>query len=282
MTHITSRVIDKALASASFRYALRRVAIFPLAPGTKIPIKGSHGCRDATPDSDLARARWKKWPGANIGAATGSQSGFWVLDVDLPDGPESLAALEAKHGSLPVTVEASTPRGGRHLYWQWPANGQEIRNSASRIGAGLDVRGEGGSIVLPPSVLSNGGQYRWVQNGAGTFADAPDWLVRLVLPPPRLPRAEPRPPPDNIENYVASAAASELSGLSAAKVGSRNDALNRAAFNLAQLVKADALPEDWARGQLEAHAVGAGLSVIEARRTIDSAFLAAQPRILPS
>ncbi len=272
-----------ALASASFRYALRRVAIFPLAPGTKCPMKGSHGCHDATSDSDVARARWKKWPSANIGGATGSRSGFWVLDVDAHhDGDKSLAALEAEHGPLPPTVETSTPRGGRHLYWRWGADGPEIRNSAGRIGTGIDVRGEGGSIVMPPSVLADGRCYRWVKNGAGTFADAPEWLVKLAHPPPPTPRPEPKPPPADIENYVASAAASELRELSAAQDGTRNDALNRAAFNLAQFVKADALPEDWARGQLEAYAVGAGLSVLEARRTIDSAFRAAQPRSLPS
>ncbi len=144
------------------------------------------------------------------------------------------------------------------------------------------MRGDGGSIVLPPSVLSNGGRYRWVKNGASTFADAPEWLVRLVLPPPPPPRSEPKPPPADIENYVASAAASELAEMASAQKGTRNDALNRAAFNLAQFVKAGALPEDWTRGQLEAHAVGAGLSVIEARRTIGSAFNAAQPRSLPT
>ncbi len=271
-----------ALTSAAFRYALRRVAIFPLAPGSKCPIKGSHGLRDATDDQDVNRARWRRTPQANIGAATGRASGFWVLDIDLPDGPESLTTLEAKHGSLPVTIEASTPRGGRHLYWRWPANDSELRNSAGRIGTGLDVRGEGGSIILPPSVLADGRCYRWIATSAGTFADAPDWLVKLVLPPPPTPRAEPRPPPDNMENYVASAAASELSELSAAQEGTRNDALNRAAFNLAQFVKAGALPEGWVRGQLEANAIGAGLSVAEARGTIDSAFRAAQPRSLPS
>ncbi len=270
------------LASASFRYALRRVAVFPLAPGSKLPIKGSHGLRDATDDQDVTRVRWQRTPQANIAAATGSRSGFWVLDVDMPDGPKSLAALEAEHGSLPVTIEASTPRGGRHLYWGWSADGPEIRNSAGRIGTGLDVRGEGGSIVLPPSVLADGRCYRWVTNGAATFTDAPEWLVKLVVPPPLPPRAEPKPPPDNIENYVASAAASELRELSTAQEGTRNDALNRASFNLAQFVKAGALPEDWTRGQLEAHAIGAGLSIIEARRTIDSAFRAAQPRSLPS
>ena len=271
--------MNSLLASTSFRYALRRIAIFPLAPGAKCPMKGSHGLRDATDDQDVSRARWRRTPQANIGAATGRVSGFWVLDIDIPDGPESLAALEADHGPLPITIEASTPRGGRHLYWR---HVDGIRNSAGRIGTGLDVRGEGGQIVLPPSVLANGRCYRWIKTGAATFADAPDWLVKSALPPPPPPRAEPRPPPDNIEIYVASAAASELSELSAAQAGTRNDTLNRAAFNLAQFVKADALPEDWARGQLEAHAVGAGLSVIEARRTIESAFRAAQPRNLPS
>ena len=72
----------QALTSASFQYALRRVAVFPLAPGTKIPIKGSRGCRDATTDSDVTRARWQRTPQANIGAATGSKSGFWVFTSD--------------------------------------------------------------------------------------------------------------------------------------------------------------------------------------------------------
>ncbi len=279
---MNAETLTKALASASFHYARRRIAVFPLAPGTKIPIRGSHGCRDATDDQDVSRARWQCTPQANIAAATGSSSGFWVLDIDMPDGPATLAELEAEHGSLPVTIEASTPRGGRHLYWTWPTNGQEIRNSAGGIGTGLDVRGEGGSIILPPSVLSNGGHYRWVKNGAGAIADAPEWLVRLVLPPPPPPRAALKPPPDKIERYVASAAAAELAGLSAAKEGSRNDALNRASFNLAGFVKAGALPEDWTRGRLEAHAVDAGLTIIEARQTINSAFNAAQPRNLPS
>ncbi len=271
-----------ALPAAAFRYALRQVAVFPLAQGSKRPIQGSHGLRDATDDSDVTRARWQRTPQANIAAATGLRSGFWVLDVDMPDGPESLAALEAEHGSLPVTIEASTPRGGRHLYWKWPGDGPEIRNSAGRIGKGLDVRGEGGSIVLPPSVLADGRGYRWVKTGASTFADAPDWLVKIVLPRPPAPRSEPKPLPADIEQYVASAAASELRELSAAQEGTRNDALNRAAFNLAGFVKAGALPEDWTRGQLEAHAVSAGLSIVEARRTIESAFSAAEPRSIPS
>ena len=175
----------------------------------------------------------------------------------------------------------STPSGGQHLYWRWNAEGPEISNSAGRVGSGLDVRGEGGSIVAPPSVLADGRRYRWVRNDAHEFADAPAWLVKLALPPPPPPRSEPKPPPNDIERYVASAAASELDELATAREGTRNHQLNSAAFKLAQFVKAGALPEDWTRGQLEARAVEAGLPALEARRTIDSAFRAAQPRSLP-
>ena len=84
-----------------------------------------------------------------------------------------------------------------------------------------------------------------------------------------------------MDRYVAAAAVSELTELENAPEGTRNDALNRASFSLARFVKAGALPEDWARGQLEARAIGIGLPVIEARGTINSAFRAAQPRELP-
>jgi len=270
-----------ALASATRLYASRRIAVFPLAPGSKIPIKYTHGLRDANIDHEVALARWDKTPDANIGAATGSRSGFWVLDVDAHhDGLATLAILEAEQGPLPVTIEASTPNGGRHLYWRWRAEDPEIRNSAGRLGPGLDVRGEGGSIVLPPSVLADGRRYRWVKNGASIFADAPAWLANLVLPPPPPPRPVPKPPPDNIERYVAAAAVSELAELERATEGRRNDALNRAAFNIAGFVLAGTLPDGWARRQLEARAVGLGLPAVEAQRTIESAFAAAQPRVL--
>ncbi len=270
------------LASAAFRLALRGLAVFPLAQGSKVPLAGSHGCRDATIDHDATRARWARTPTANIGVATGRKSGIWVLDVDPKHGGKvALAKLTSEHGPLPITIEASTPSGGQHLYWRWNAEGPEIRNSAGRIGPGLDVRGEGGFIVMPPSVLADGRRYCWIRNDALKFADAPAWLVKLALPPPQPPRSEPKPPPANIERYVAAAAASELAELEAAQEGSRNHTLNSVAFNLAQFVKAGALPEDWTRGQLEVRAVAAGLPVLEARRTIDGAFRAAQPRSLP-
>ena len=286
--------MNAELASAAFRLAFRGLAVFPLAPGAKVPPAGSHGHLEASSDLDVARARWAKTPNANLGIATGHKSNLWVLDVDVHHGgggdhhvnvhhggDKTLAALVAEHGRLPPTVEASTPRGGRHLYWRWPVDGPEIRNSASRVGPGLDVRGEGGAIVAPPSVLADGRRYRWVKNGARGFTEAPAWLIKLALPPPPPPRPDPKPLNGDVSAYVASAAAAELSELERAGEGTRNECLNRVAFNLGQFVKAGALPEEWARGQLEARAAAIGLSTIEARRTIDSAFKAAQPRELP-
>ena len=86
------------------------------------------------------------------------------------------------------------------------------------------------------------------------------------------------PPPAHIERYVTTAITSELNRLAEAAEGQRNDQLNRSAFAIAGFVLAGLAPEDWARKELEGRALAIGLPAIEARRTIDSAFKAAQPR----
>lgn len=269
------------LASAAFRLALRGMAVFPLAPGSKVPVAGTHGCRDASSDADVARVRWAKTPNANVAIATGARSNCWVLDIDGAEGRTSLDRIEAEHGKIPLTVSAETPGNGLHLYWRWHGDGPEIRNSAGRVAPHIDVRGEGGSIVAPPSIHPNGGRYRWARNGAQGIADAPDWLVKLALPPPRPPAVKPKPIARDVSRYIASAVADELRGLAQACEPGRNDALNRAAFALAGFVQAGGLPETWAREQLEARAIEIGLPPFEARRTIGSAFAAATPRELP-
>ena len=182
-----------ALASAAFRLAMRGLHVFPLAHGTKIPVKGTHGCRSATRDPDVVRAWWAKWPGANIGIATGARSGLWVLDIDpRHGGAAALTALESAHGPVPATIQSTTPSGGRHLYWRWPADGPEIRNSTGRIGPGLDVLAEGGSVVAPPSIRADGRRYAWVRADA-QLADAPGWLVDLTRPPARAPAPDQGP-----------------------------------------------------------------------------------------
>jgi hypothetical protein len=113
--------------------------------------------------------------------ATGPGSGVWVLDVDGEQGRTSLAEQEAGHGPLPATLASRTGRedGGEHRWFTWPVD-FNIRNSASKLAPGLDVRGDGGYVVIPPSVHPSGADYHWAIPEA-SIADAPDWLLKLVI-----------------------------------------------------------------------------------------------------
>ncbi len=108
------------------------------SPG-KHPIAAAapHGFKDATTDRATLQQWWDQHPQANLIIPTGEASGVLVLDVD-PDhgGDAALAALEAKHGPLPITLEQTTGSGGRHLLFKSP--GAEYRNTASKAGPGLD------------------------------------------------------------------------------------------------------------------------------------------------
>ena len=166
--------------STAFRLTLHGFHVFPLAQGAKVPMPGSHGHLDATADPDAARSRWTRHPLANIGVATGARSGIWVLDTDPRHGGDiALRRLEVEHGRLPLTIRVLTPSNGMHYWWRWPEHGPEIRNSAGRVGRGIDVRGEGGYAICPPSKLANG-SYRWAQTtdiDACAIVPAPAWLV---------------------------------------------------------------------------------------------------------
>lgn len=125
--------------------------------------------------------RWiRRWPRLNIGIVTGSVSGLAVLDLDRRHGGfESLVQLERLHGALPVTVEAETG-GGRHLYFACPHPAP--RNKAG-LAPGIDLRGEGGMVVAPPSLHPSGKDYRWRQGhqpAALPLAVLPRWLARLA------------------------------------------------------------------------------------------------------
>jgi hypothetical protein len=136
-----------------------------------------HGWKEATVNEEQIRAWSEKYPGCNWAVATGQQSGVIVLDVDGEKGWESLAALEAQHGPLPITLASTTGRGG-HRWFRYPAK-SEIRNSAGKLGDGIDVRSSGGYVIVPPSVHQSGRAYQWA-NPQHPIADAPNWLVELL------------------------------------------------------------------------------------------------------
>src|SRR5262249_59410966 len=84
--------------------------------------------------------------------ATVKPSNIFGVDVDGIDAEGELRKLEAQHGALPPTVEVITARG-RHAYFKMPA--APIRNSAGKLGPGLDIRATGGYVLAPPSVYTN-------------------------------------------------------------------------------------------------------------------------------
>jgi hypothetical protein len=124
-------------------------------------------------------------PDAGVGIVTGAVSGLVVVDVDLRHGGDvSLEGLEREHGRIPTTVECRTGGGGRHLYFTHP--GGLIRNKVG-LAPGVDLRGDGGYVVAPPSVHSSGVRYAWVEGrspGSTEMARLPDWVVRLGVDHP--------------------------------------------------------------------------------------------------
>ena len=160
----------------ALQYAARGWPVFPLVPGTKEPFAGSHGFKDATTDPEKIRHWWAKTPDANVGIATGAVSGVFVLDADLHRVPECLKELEKRHGALPKTYTVATARNGRHYYFQMPP-GRGVRCGTDKLDKGLDVKGDGGYVVAPPSIFE-GGTYKVLN--ATPPATPPEWLVDLV------------------------------------------------------------------------------------------------------
>ena len=167
------------LLKAALAYARRGVPVFPCEEGGKRPLT-QNGFLDATRDPHWVEGWWRRWPGANVGVPTGIRSNLLVLDVDTRDGGyESLRTLEIRNGEAPPTARAQTGGGGLHLYFRYPspkAHGRAaVKNSAGLLGPGLDVRGEGGYVVVPPSRTLEA--YAWVDRAPP--AD-PGWLLALL------------------------------------------------------------------------------------------------------
>lgn len=156
------------LLDAAIEYATKyNWAVFPCSPKSKKPLT-PHGCKDAKKSVGAIKAWWKKWPDASVGIATGSVSNLIVIDEDLDEdkglnGYEEVSEWERINGALPATVQCITGRGGYHLYYQY--DGADIKNRAGILD-GVDVRGEGGYVIAPPSMHPNGTEYQW--------EDAPD------------------------------------------------------------------------------------------------------------
>jgi Bifunctional DNA primase/polymerase, N-terminal/AAA domain/Primase C terminal 1 (PriCT-1) len=163
---------------AAIEYARRGWHVFPVIPGGKVPLT-TRGLLDASLDEAQIDRWWSMWPNANIGIRTGVVSNLVVLDVDGVDGLASLDYLKQEFGPIDESVLARTGSGGVHIYLQHP--GVEVRNSVGRLGPGLDIRGDGGCVVAPPSTHESGGSYKWESVGAVLEPQqVPDWLCQRL------------------------------------------------------------------------------------------------------
>lgn len=109
----------------------------------------------ATTDKSEICRMLAKYPKANIGIVT--EKDFIVLDVDGKEGRKALAELKKQHGKLPITVTSITGKG-LHYWFTTPVS---VKNSTSKVGIQIDVRGDGGYIVAPPSTHYSGKTYRF-------------------------------------------------------------------------------------------------------------------------
>lgn len=139
-----------------------------------------HGVKEASVDEKTIERWWSRWPSANIGLATGAASGVDVLDIDPRNyGDETLYELEQKNNSLPVTITSLTGGGGSHLLFEHVAG-----LSNTELGAGLDIKTDGGYVILPPSTHVSGRAYTWEgasRPGETSLSPWPQWLRELAL-----------------------------------------------------------------------------------------------------
>ena len=204
------------LGLAALGYALEDKPVFPCEPGGKRPLGRlvPNGLKNATTDPDIIKKWWTEEPTANIAIPTGLPTTFIALDVDIkPEknirGDIALEGLVAANGALPTTRMQFTPSGGKHFLFAYTPG---IGNSAGALGEGLDIRGEGGYIVVAPSILPNG---VYTVNDA-ELAEMPGWLTAKLS----AKNTKPFTVPDEVTE------------------GNRNDIL----YRLARSLKAKGLP----------------------------------------
>lgn len=143
-------------------HSSRGIPVFPCCPATKKP-KIKDWPNKASIDPEQIETWWAKWPNAMAGGVTGHKSGKMVLDFDVKDGvpaEERVKIFEAEFGKLPQTFVVRTPSGGLHYYYSM--GHEPLNSSAGHLGAAIDVRANGGYIILPGSVRADGKRYEVV------------------------------------------------------------------------------------------------------------------------
>ena len=172
---------NKKLAAALYYAEHFRWSVIPLRPGDKKPLIAWDRYKTERASVEQIKTWWSKWPEANIGIVTGKISGFVVIDIDNEDGFKAIAIYLPEGFTTP---EQTTPKGGSHLLCKHPMT-FELPNNA-RLIPGCDFRGDGGYIVVSPSVNGNGKGWVWVNGKKPSqipFAELPEAYLKAITQP---------------------------------------------------------------------------------------------------
>jgi putative DNA primase/helicase len=260
--------------------------VFPCSPADKAPLvprESNPGAKDgglylASTEEAQIRAWWDRWPKAMIGVPTGQRIGAFVVDLD-PKSHTADAMLKALQDwlqlpSLPPCPVSRTRSGGLHLFFRMPSEKLGNRASLFRKIAGapetirehVDIRGDGGYVIVPPSRMSDGAAYSWEQEPDEEFPEAPQLLLDAIAkrlngaaagspqdPPPAAARQ--RPPAHEAQakaqrRYAMAALDREIGELRNVPEGSRGFECNKVAYSLGGLVGAGLVSETLIRAEI--------------------------------
>jgi hypothetical protein len=245
--YVASRKTTPTLVDAAIAMG---IPVFP-CDAQKRPLT-AHGFKDATSNPDELRRIFANPKATMIGMPTGEITGVVVIDVDVKDGRPGMEWLNENSHRLPQTRTIRTGSGGLHIYLRWP--GQMIRNSAGKIAPGIDIRGDGGYVVVSPSP-------GYAVADDSEVSGVPDWLMPILVPPAppertTAPTHAPLPPrphnPDGGTHYGVAALERECDAIRQSWEGSKHHTLNKAAFSIGGLVSAGELQEGFAFAELSA------------------------------
>ncbi len=267
VAELFASVEGMALPEAAARFAGAGMPVFPCVPGGKRPLVG-HGFHEATTNVEQVVGWWRRWPGANIGVPTGAASGVEVVDVDRKANGSGFDGFRRARvaGLIPGWLAVvRTPSGGMHAYF--PASPLRLQPSWQAANAHVDFRGDGGYVIVPPSVVTRPdgtpGRYALVAGSVAAPNRVDARMLREFLDPRQPAHHRPR------EGIASAGDAVRLAGwVAALGEGERNRGLFWAACRLAEAGTDPAATLD----ALAPAAKRAGLPPREVEATVRSAY----------
>ncbi len=241
--------------------------------GDKVPCVKWKQYQTDLPDNPTLSRWFQQFPGANVGVITGEMAGAIVVETDSEEAHEWLTQQELPRGPV---AQSSKPYK-RHFYFKHP--GFRVANSASQIHEHIDVRGDGGYVVAPPSIHHTGVEYTWIVTpDEAELPEAPEWLLDLIIQkskPDRDPDAVPvvpiRPNDPNasrLQKWATAALNGEAQRVATAPDGKKHEQLRNSAISLGTMVPHGLLAIDEIEGNLFAAIADRAQSKSNARATI--------------